>query len=75
MSEIIPFKINQETLICGHCYHEEGLFRIGTDFIAICAECTWTVKLKSSPYPDWRKQLDAIIQATKNLSSMWNIVL
>lgn len=54
MSEIIPFKIEQEILICGHCY-DDGLFKIGTDFIAFCLNCGWTVKLKSSPYPDWRK--------------------
>lgn len=56
MPKIIPFKIKPETLICGHCYDEEGLFQIGTDFIAFCINCGWTVILNSSPYPDWRKE-------------------
>jgi hypothetical protein len=55
MSKITPITKEQELLICGHCYDENGLFFIGTDFIAFCAECKWTVKLKSSPYPDWRE--------------------
>lgn len=54
MSKLIPFKIEQEILICGQCYDEEGLFKIGTDFIAFCEKCTWTVILKSSNYPDLR---------------------
>lgn len=53
---IIPFKREVERLLCGHCYAEEGLFRIGADFIAFCIECSWTVKLRSSPHPDWRKE-------------------
>ncbi len=52
---IIPFKAPQYTLICGHCYDDDGLFEIGTDFIAFCVKCFWTVKLKSSPHPDWRE--------------------
>lgn len=56
MSEIVPIKIPVETLICGHCYDEEGLFRIGEDFVAFCIKCGWTVILNSSPYPDWRKK-------------------
>lgn len=55
MTKIIPFKVEQEILICGHCYDDEGLFKIGTDFIAFCDKCSWTVRLKSSPYPDWRE--------------------
>lgn len=55
MTKIVPFKLDQEKLICGHCYDEDGLFYIGTDFIAFCVKCTWTVKLKSSPYPDLRE--------------------
>jgi hypothetical protein len=55
MNNVIPFKTQQEILICGHCYDEQGLFNIGIDFVAFCSECCWTVRLKSSPYPDWRK--------------------
>ena len=52
---INPFKVEQDTLICGQCYDEEGLFKIGTDFVAFCVKCSWTVILKSTPYPDWRE--------------------
>lgn len=55
MSKIVPFKQEVETLLCGNCQDDEGFFFIGTDFIAFCPVCTWTVKLKSSPYPDWKK--------------------
>lgn len=53
-NKIVPFKMEKEILICGHCYDEDGLFSIGTDFIAFCNKCSWTVRLKSSPYPDLR---------------------
>jgi hypothetical protein len=55
MTEIIPFKVPVETLICGHCKDQEGLFYISTDFIAFCSKCSWTVKLNGSTYPDWRE--------------------
>jgi hypothetical protein len=53
--KIIPFKVKQETLLCGHCQDEEGLFFIGTDYVAICAQCSWTVILKTSEYKDLRE--------------------
>jgi len=54
MTVVVPFKQKQETLICGQCYDEDGLFMIGTDFVAFCVNCSWTVKLESTPYPDLR---------------------
>ena len=53
--KIIPFKVKQETLLCGYCLDEEGLFFIGTDYVAICAQCSWTIILKTSEYKDLRE--------------------
>jgi hypothetical protein len=55
MTKIIPFKIEQELLICGYCFNDDGLFHIGTDFVAFCINCGWTVRLKSTTYPDLRE--------------------
>jgi len=55
MSTVVPFYLEQETLICGKCQNQDGLFYIGTDFVAFCSECTWTVLLETSKYPDLRE--------------------
>ncbi len=55
MGKIIPFRIESETLLCGKCLDEDGLFYISTELVAVCASCTQQVILRSSPYPDYDK--------------------